>query len=414
MSTTASRVDEHARRRAAEADAPAPRPLRVAHLIEALGPGGAERLLYTNLKYLDPGRVSSTVVTLFPHADHWKEPIRRLGVEVVSLGCRGVRDLPAAVARLRAWLRRSRPDLLHTHLWAANVVGRVAGRLSGVPVISSVHNPDYEPEAWADGSAVSLRKRWAVREIDRWTARLGCERMVAVSEYVRQSTHSRLGFPLDRVDLLYNPIDAEAFAPRAGRGRAEVLGELGLPADSLVLLNVARLSPQKGLLYAVRALPAVRAQHPRAHLVSAGALTDPQWHARLKAEVRELGIEQYVHILGPRRDIPDLLRACDLFVFPSLHEGLGIALVEAMAAGCACVATRTGPIPEVVRDRVDGWLVPPGDAAALAEAASALLADPARRASLAAAAAESALTRFQPRPAADRLAEIYEAVCAPR
>ncbi|HLE62198.1 MAG TPA: glycosyltransferase, partial [Pyrinomonadaceae bacterium] len=126
--------------------------LRVTHLIEGLGPGGAERLLYTNLKHLDPARVESTVLTLFSHGDHWKEPLRALGVRVESLQCSGIRELPRGIARLRTWLRREQPDLLHTHLWGANVVGRIAGRLSGVPVISSVHNPDYEPEAWSDGS----------------------------------------------------------------------------------------------------------------------------------------------------------------------------------------------------------------------------------------------------------------------
>ncbi|HLM56289.1 MAG TPA: glycosyltransferase family 4 protein, partial [Pyrinomonadaceae bacterium] len=126
------------------------------------------------------------------------------------------------------------------------------------------------------------------------------------------------------------------------------------------------------------------------------------------------GLEGDVHILGARRDVPDLLRACDVFVFPSLYEGLGIALIEAMAAGCACVTTDTGPLPEVVRDGVDGLLVPPSDHEALARAVNSLLDDPARRASLGEAATRSALERFQPQQAADRLTEIYESVAGRR
>lgn len=389
-------------------------PLHVAHVIEALGPGGAERLLYTNLKHFDPARVRSTVVTVFPHATHWREPIRELGVEVVGLGCDTLRDLPRGVARLRAWLARARPDLLHTHLWGANVVGRVAGRLAGVPVVSSVHNPDYEPEAWSDGSSVSLRKRKLIRALDAWTARLACARMVAVSDYVRRSTHRRLGYPLERTELLYNPIDASLFSAPPGRTRREVLGELGLPEGSAVLLNVARTAPQKGLLYAIRAMPKILERHPSAHLLSVGATTDPRWVERLEAEVGTLGLGGRVHILGARRDVPELLRACDLFVFPSLYEGLGIALIEAMAAGCACVTTDTGPLPEVVRDRVDGWLVPPADPDALAEACVTLLGDAPLRAALGEAATRSALERFQPRQAAERLTEIYESVAAGR
>ncbi|HEX3559039.1 MAG TPA: glycosyltransferase family 4 protein [Pyrinomonadaceae bacterium] len=387
-------------------------PLHVMHLIESLGAGGAERLLYTNLKHLDGGRVRSSVVTVFAQPDHWAGEIRGLGVPVESLGCHSLRDLPAGVARLRRRLRATRPDLLHTHLWAANVIGRVAGRLAGVPVISSVHNPDHEPEAWEDGAGVSRWKRHLSLVLDRWTARAGCVRMVAVSDYVRRCAHRRLKFPLERIDLLYNPIDTDALASPPARGREQLLGECSLDANSLVLLNAGRVSPQKGLIYAVRAMPAILARHPSAQLISAGPTSDSAWLERLKAEAEALGVGGRVHFLGARRDVADLLRACDLFIFPSLYEGLGIALVEAMAAGRACVATDTGPIPEVVTHGVDGWLVPTGNAEALAEAVCALLDDAARREALGRAAAASARTRFQPQAAADELARIYEAVVA--
>jgi glycosyltransferase involved in cell wall biosynthesis len=383
-------------------------------LIEGLGPGGAERLLYTNLKYLDGSRFRSTVLTVFPHANHWTEPIRRLGVPVLSLDCRDYRDLPAGAARLRAWLRQERPDLLHTHLWAANVVGRVAGRLSGTRVISSVHNPDHQPEFWNDGADVSLWKRLAALALDRWTACFGCTRMVAVSEYLRQSTHRRLRFPLERTELIYNPVDTEELQSPSRRGRVELLRELGLPVDSLVLLTVGRVSPQKGLIYAIRALPVIRRSYPTAHLLSVGGAADAAWLARVKAEVSALGLTGWVHLLGARRDIPDLLQCCDLFVFPSLYEGMGIALAEAMAAGRAVVASGTGPIPELVRHGVDGWLVPPADPESLAEGICALLADPDRREALGRSAAAATLARFSPTVAAGRLAELYGTVAQQR
>src|SRR5687767_7367440 len=143
-------------------------PLHVVHLIEALGPGGAERLLYTNLKHFDPEHIRSTVITVYPHATHWLEPITALGVPVVPLNCNNAREIPKGIGRLRTWLRANKPDLIHSHLWAANIIGRVAGRLTGTPVISSVHNPDHEAETWADGADVSLVKRRIVRELDRW------------------------------------------------------------------------------------------------------------------------------------------------------------------------------------------------------------------------------------------------------
>ena len=384
--------------------------MRIVHLIEGLAPGGAERLLYTNLKYFDGSLFQSEVITVFSNSTHWKEPIEALGVKVTSLDCRNLRDLPKGVHRLRRLLHNSRPDLIHTHLWAANVIGRVAGWLGGIPVIGSIHNPDHEPDAWDDGAEVSLLKRWLAWSMDRWTARFGCERLVAVSEYVRRSAHERLGFPLERIDLLYNPIDIDQFQSGAPRGRQQLIEELSLPEGSFILLNVARVSPQKGLLYAIRALPAVREKYPETYLVSVGSTVDQRWLSRLEAEADSLGVARYMRFLGVRRDIPDLLRCCDLFVFPSLYEGLGISLIEAMASGCACVASRAGPITEVIRQGVDGWLVPSADVQALADAICLLLSDEGRRKSLEAAAAESVRARFHPETAARKLEDLYEAV----
>ena len=108
----------------------------------------------------------------------------------------------------------------------------------------------------------------------------------------------------------------------------------------------------------------------------------------------------------------EFLRACDVFIFPSLYEGLGIALIEAMGAGCACVATSAGPIPEVVRNGEDGILVPPADPEAIAAAVCRVLADESLRARLGDSATKTAFSRFQPQKSADALTRIYESVIA--
>jgi hypothetical protein len=214
---------------------PETNPLRVAHLIETLGPGGAERLLYTNLKQFDPKQIQSTVITVFPHATHWQKPIEELGVPVVSLNCRSSRDIPKGVGRLRKWLRANETDVIHSHLWAANIIGRVAGRLSKVPVVSSVHNPDHELQAWTDGADVSLVTRHAVKALDRWTAYFGNEKMIAVSDYVRQSAHRDLHFSLDAIELVYNPVDVDLLAAPVRRRRHEVLGEHRLSGERIAI-----------------------------------------------------------------------------------------------------------------------------------------------------------------------------------
>jgi len=385
-----------------------PRVLHVVHLIEALGPGGAERLLYTNLKQFDRERVRSTVITVYPHATHWLEPIEALGIPVVPLNCQNTREIPRGIKTLRTWLLANKPDLIHSHLWAANIIGRIAGRLTGTPVISSIHNPDHEEQAWADGADVSLIKRKIVRGLDRWTAKAGNDRLIAVSDYVKQSANRHLRVPLDSIDLVYNPIDIDALTDAPATSRAELLR--ALPPDSIILLNVARLSPQKGLVYALRALPAIRKRFPSAHLVSVGATTDPRWTEQLEREATELGVKDHFHVMGARRDVTHFLRACDVFIFPSLYEGLGIALIEAMAAGCACVASSAGPIPEVVSDGEDGILVPPADAEAIAAAVCRLLEDEPERLRLGTAASKTAFSRFQPQQSADALTRIYESV----
>ena len=383
-------------------------PLHVVHLIEALGPGGAERLLYTNLKHFDESRVRSTVFTVYSREDHWLAPIRRLGVDVFSLACDSTRSLPRAIKEFSGWLRTNPTDVVHSHLWAANVVARVAGRLAGVPVVSSIHNPDHEDAAWSDGADVSITKRRIVKGIDRWTARVGNERLIAVSEYVRQSANHHLRFSLDDIDLLYNPIDVDTLMNPPRKDRSGLLRELGLPPDAIILLNVARVSPQKGLIHALRALPKIIEKYAQAHLLSVGATTDPSWHEQLKSEAAASGVADHFHIIGARRDVTDFLRACDVFVFPSLYEGLGIALIEAMAAGCACVATTAGPIPEFMENGRHGILVPPADVEAIAIGICELLANPERRQQLANNAQQTALARFQPQAAAEQLTQIYE------
>lgn len=343
-------------------------------------------------------------MTVYPRGDYWKEEIASLGVTVGNLNCEKYSDIYWGVQCLRGELRADKPDIIHTHLWTANVIGRVAGLLSGVPVISSIHNPEYEPEAT---EGMSRSKLFAARQIDKGTARLGCNRMIAVSNYVRNSAHQRIGYPLEKIDVIYNPIDM-AQAPTFDK--RILFDEIGLPADAVLILNVGRVAPQKGLIHAIDAIEIVVKQMPNVHFVHIGANGASSYLTAVEARIKRSGISNNLHLIGERRDVGDFLRAADLFVFPSLFEGLGIALAEAMASRLPCVASNIKPLDEFVASGVNGILVPPKNATVLAEAILDLLRSPEKVQRIGSAARETALAMFRPEPAADRLTEIYQTV----
>jgi glycosyltransferase involved in cell wall biosynthesis len=268
-----------------------------------------------------------------------------------------------ALLCLYHWLRQQRPAILHTYLFHANLLGRVLGRLAGVPlVICSERTMQTESKA---------RYR-----LNRWTVGLA-DRVVAVSASVADFCIDHVGLPADKLVVIPNGVDLPVEPPAS---RQETRAELALsaaegldlPPDAPVIGAVCRLDPLKGLNFLLQAL----ARLAGVWLVVVG---DGPERDRLVALTVELGLAGRVCWAGQRRDVSRLLSAFDLFVQPSLHEGLPNAVLEAMAAGLPVVATAVGGTPEAVVDGVTGLLVPPADVEALAQALAGLLADPERR-----------------------------------
>ena len=227
------------------------------------------------------------------------------------------------------------------------------------------------------------------RLIERWSARLA-DRVIACSEAVRTWEIETMGQPPAKVTTLRNAIVPPVEPSDADRRSARAA--LGASPDDLLVGTLGRLyEPKKGLSIFVDAAAAVLARVPRARFVLVG---DGPARADLEARAARAGLGDRLRFAGERRDVARLLPAYDLFVQPSLWEGFGLTLVEAMAVGLPVVATRVGGIPEIVRDGRDGILVPPGDAAALARAIADLLDDPARRSAFAAEGRHRARTEF--------------------
>ncbi|MDP9242306.1 MAG: glycosyltransferase [Actinomycetota bacterium] len=372
---------------------------RVLYVVDSLGMGGAERGLSLTLRHLDRTRFEPEVAMLW-EPDTLARDLDELGVRVHKLGARRGPAALLVVPRLRRLLRRRRFDAAHTQVLWASITGRIAGRLAGVKVISHVLNVDPGRSRNADlPSSVALKVR-IVGALDEWTGRLLVDRFIAISEAVRAHPIRGRSWDRSKISVVDRGQDVEALTADAERQPSPPLGETGQP----VILSVGRLAPQKGHRYLIRAMADVVHEYPSAQLLVAGEghLAD-----ELKAIADPLG--DHVHFLGVRRDVPALLVRADVFVFPSLWEGVGNALREAMLLGKPVVATDIPAHRGYVTDGIDGLLVPPADAEALASAVLRLLREPEEAAGIGKRAAETA-ARFDIRRTTRELESVYDEV----
>jgi sugar transferase (PEP-CTERM/EpsH1 system associated) len=330
----------------------------VLHLITELSTGGAQTALLRLLAGLDRDRFRPAVACLYNGDKPVAQRIRSLGIPVTDLRMTAKWRLDA-LWRLYCLLRQQRPDILHTWMFHANFPGRLLGRLAGVPIIiTSRRNEDI-------GGA--LRER-----LNRWTARLD-DRVIAVCEVARRAEIERARVSPEHVVTIYNGIDVERFSATDGDLVIRVRRELGIPAGVPLIGAVGRLHPQKDFAGLLDSLTEVQkyVSPVRLLLVGEGELRDD-----LETRARSLGISGIVTFAGFRSDVAEILAACDVFVLPSLWEGMPNVVLEAMAVGLPVVATQVGGVPEIVLDGETGLLVPPGDSETLAQALIRLLRDP--------------------------------------
>ncbi|HVF99858.1 MAG TPA: glycosyltransferase [Chloroflexia bacterium] len=374
------------------------RRVRVLQLIDVLGPGGAEMLLHTLASSLDASRFDLHVCGLRPDQPYDLAPqIRALGVPVSAFNQRNAYDVPTLIALVR-YMRRHRIDIIHTHLLASDIMGRVAGFFTRTPVVSTVHNSredfDHEP----------ARRRW----MERSTAKLWCRRLIVVSPALREEIAAWYGLPVSRFVAIPNGVDTTRFRPMPALDKAalkrDLLGDPAVREDTPLVLNVARLVPQKGLAYLARAARLVLDARPDARfaVVGQGPLKDD-----LLKQVEELGLDGKFVLAGVRSDVPELMAAGDVFVLSSLWEGLPISLLEAMSSGCPVVATEVGGVGGVVQSDRTGLLVPAEDPDALAQAILRCLNNPQEAQQRAGAAREWAHRHYSMETWVRKLEQLY-------
>lgn len=330
---------------------------RILHISSTSGPGGAEMLVSSIAAGLDRERFQS-VVCLFSQG--WlRDRCEALGLGTYVIQMNHQWDL-RWVLNCCSLVRREGVSLIHAHEFRANAFGTLVARLCCIPIVATVHGKNYYPDR--------AKRRIAYR----WVSRSA--RMVAVSHDLRQFLAEEIGVPPNRVSVIHNGVD-----PNKGLSaeqRSQLRSELGIQEGDFVLGVVGSLYEVKGHLYLLDAFKEVLRSYPNTKLLVIG---QGDLEEALKSKAVEWKIERHVSFLGLRNDVPRLLSALDIFVLPSLSEGLSIALSEAMSAGIPVIASNVGGNPEIIVDGETGYLVPSRDAKALAVRILDLMADPSRQ-----------------------------------
>jgi glycosyltransferase involved in cell wall biosynthesis len=337
-------------------------------------------------------------VTLVTTAGPFRKALEAEGVAVVDVPmARSISPLSDArsVMALHRTFRQLRPDVVHTHTSKAGFLGRLAARLAGVPtVFHTMHEP---PHNAASGAALRLAYIWLERLAARWA-----DHIITVSyANEREIQRTRL-VEMAKLTVIREGLDLSRY-PRATDARAAVRS-LGLPDDALVVGTVGRLETAKGHRYLIEAVPQVLAQVPRARFVFVGSGV---LHDALRQQVRVAGLSEHILFTGFRDDMLELMQGFDLFVLPSLWEGLGIVLLEAMAYSRAVVASAVGGVQDVVVPPETGLLVPPRQPAALAAAMVRLLQNHELRAAMGAAGYQRLTQEFRDDLANERMMALY-------
>jgi glycosyltransferase involved in cell wall biosynthesis len=381
--------------------------ITVLHVIDSLDVGGAERQLVAMLLRSDRAQYRHVVCVLGRKTD-LATALEAGGITVHALGLSIGREAVRAVGRLRGLVDGLGPDVLHVCLYWSAVVGRIVGRVTRTPVLTSLVNTSYEPEWWLDNPRLTPAKGAAIQWLDAFTARAWGTWFVAITEAVKASAVRQLGIRPERVSVIPRGITEEWLAAPDPHVVEETRRALGWQGAFPTALVVGRLVPQKGHRYAIEAMPEVLTTFPAARLAIAGS---GYLRGELEALARRLGVEGQVQFLGRRADVPALAAASDLFVFPSLFEGFGCALAEAMAAGKPSVASRLPALEEVTDGGRVARLVAARSPAALADAVVQLAKDPAGAARLGQEAMAWARSRYDVHASTRAFHDLFAGLC---
>lgn len=366
--------------------------MRIAHLIDSLVLGGAQKLLLLFAQEAKSRGIKVTVIILNPKESNEAivAELESLSVHVVFLTIYKLYD-PTAIPKLLKVLRREKVEILQTHLRHSNILGMLAGMIAGIPVVATLHST----HAQQNGRLYHLRFL-----AEQYILRFGAHRVIAVGRMIEEINRDRLVGKV--MDVVPNPVQCLSSPSKEELRliRQEIAGD----PSRFLILTVGRLKPEKGFQDLLPAFAQVREKHPSAMLVVVGA---GEMLDELNAQAVALDLADDVRFTGIRNDVQKLMSASDIYVSSSYREGLSLAMLEAMAAGLPILATKVGDA-EFLLNEGRGLMISPRDIPALVKGMCYLIENPEKKNELSHVARVFVEANYSPGPWMERLLDIYE------
>lgn len=313
--------------------------IKVEHVVKSFRVGGLEKII----KYLvlNSGGRFLPGVTILQRGGPFSEEVSRKGHRVTVFNAyeRKISVIRLVMEMVSAF-RTVRPDIVHCHDTESWIYGTIAARLSGVKKVVFTKHGHMENFSRILVAECRLAS-WFTRTI------------AAVSPQVKDELVYRLGISPAKIEIVYNGIDNKTFHHPADKGQAKE--HLGLPADSFVAGSVTRFFQVKNIEMQVNMIERLKDMIPGFHYLMVAPMTPAG--ERIKQDAKKRGLENHVHFLGYRSDVPEILQAMDVFVLTSFSEGTSVALLEAMASGCVPVVSSTGGTPNLIENGKNGFLI---------------------------------------------------------
>ena len=364
-------------------------PVQVLHIIKSLGRGGAETLLPETLAKHDQERFQFHYIYFLPWKDQMVKQIKEGGGRVTCFEANNNFQIFRKVSKIADYVKEHNIQVIHCHLPWAGIVGRLVGKKTGVPVVYTEHN---KWERYHKFTYLLNKLSFSAQD-----------KVIAVSEDVAQSIKKHYKQPKPQIQVVLNGINTEKFS-KSWSSSIDIRRELNIPSEALVIGLVCVFRVQKRLHQWLEVAKQLHNQNNTLHFIIAG---DGPLKEEVHAKAAELQMNGHIHFVGLQTEIRPYLKAMDIFMMSSEFEGLPIALLEAMSMECMPACTAAGGIPELVKNNINGVLVPVEKPMELVDALSPLLNQPERIKELGKAARKTVETSFSMQQMVTDIESIY-------